>query len=134
KLLTPYLSEGANIVVQDAGNILLISERRSNLRKLLDIVDIFDTNVFEGERVRLYPIRQVLARDIAADLDRIMAGYGLSQNGSAIRFIAIDRLNSILAISSNPTVFSEVEKWIDRLEQPAAESAGVQNYVYKVKN
>src|SRR5436190_19532311 len=53
RLLTPYLSEGGTIVVHDSGNVLLISDRRSNLRKLLQIVDIFDTNAFEGERVRL---------------------------------------------------------------------------------
>src|SRR5262249_34298520 len=46
RLLTPYLSEGANIVTHDAGNILLLSERRSNLRKLLEIIDVFDTKVF----------------------------------------------------------------------------------------
>lgn len=58
QLLTPYLGEGANIVVHDAGNILLVSERRGNLRKLLEIVDVFDTDVFEGERVRLFPGRE----------------------------------------------------------------------------
>ena len=132
-LLTPYLSEGANIVSHDAGNILLVSERRSNLRKLLEIVDIFDTNIFEGERVRMFPVTQVLASDLVLDLEKIMAGYGLSTTGSAVRFIALDRLNSILAISSNPTVFAEVERWIERLQQPSA-SAGVRNYVYKVRN
>ena len=54
----PYLSEGANIVSYDAGNILLVSERRSNLRKLLDIIDIFDNKVFEGDRVRLLPVQK----------------------------------------------------------------------------
>src|SRR5262245_28473237 len=36
KLLTPYLTEGANMIAHETGGILLISERRSNLRKLLD--------------------------------------------------------------------------------------------------
>src|SRR5262249_13116093 len=102
-------------------------------RKLLDIVDIFDTNVFEGGRVRIYPVRQVQARDLVNDLERILAGYGFSQTGSAIRFVAIDRLNAILAISSNPEVLTEVEKWIGRL-QKGGETAGVRNYVYKVRN
>jgi general secretion pathway protein D len=36
KLLTPYLTEGANIAVMDTGGILLVTERKSNLRKLLN--------------------------------------------------------------------------------------------------
>lgn len=133
RLLNPYLSEGANIVVHDAGNILLVSERRSNLRKLLEIIDVFDTNVFEGERIRMFQVKDVLARDVVGDLERIFAGYGFSTSSSAIRFLAIDRLNAVLVISSNPTVFPEVEKWVARLEDPGP-TAGVRNYVYKVKN
>ena len=133
RLLTPYVSEGGNIVVHDAGNILLITERRSNLRKLLEVVDIFDTNAFEGERVRMMPVANNVARDLIPDLRSIFAGYALSENATAIRFVPFDRLNSILVITPNPAVFPEVEKWLERLDQPAA-NAGVRNFVYKVKN
>ncbi len=133
QLLTPYLSEGANIVVHEAGNILLISERRGNLVKLLEIVDVFDTNVFEGERVRLFPIENNLAADLVQDLVTIFAGYALSEGRGAIRFVAIERMNSVLVVSPNVAVFGEVQKWLDRLDQPL-QTAGVRNYVYRVRN
>lgn len=133
RLLGPYLTEGANVVAHETGNILLISERRSNLRKLLEIVDIFDTNAFEGERVRMYPVKNSFARDLISDLKTIFAGYAFSENQTAIRFVAIDRMNSVLVITPNATVFPEVEKWLDRLDQPLA-TAGVRNFVYKVRN
>ena len=130
QLLSPYMSQGANIVVHEGGNILLVSERRRNLEKLLEIVDIFDTNVFEGERVRLFPIQNNLADDMVDDLSTIFSGYALSQ-ASAIRFVAIERLNSVLVVSPNAAVFEEVQNWLERLDQP---SAGIQNFVYKVQN
>jgi general secretion pathway protein D len=133
KLLTPYLSEGASIVSHDAGNILLLSERRSNLRKLMDLIDIFDTKVFEGDRVRLYPAKNNLVRDLIADLRNVFAGYGLSETGGAIKFLGLDRLNSVLVVTGNPEIFPEVERWINRLDQPLA-TAGIRNYVYKVRN
>ncbi len=134
RLLTPYLSEGANIVVHDAGNIVLLSERRSNLRKLLEIIDVFDSKVFEGDRVRLLPVKNNLVRDLINDLKTIFAGYGFSESGGgAIRFVPLERMNSILVITGNQTIFAEVERWIDRLDQPLA-NAGLRNYVYKVKN
>jgi general secretion pathway protein D len=133
RLLTNYVSEGGNIVAHDTGNILLISERRSNLRKLLEIVDIFDTNAFEGERVRMYPVKNNFARDLIGDLRTIFAGYAFSADATAIRFVPIERMNSVLVITPNATVFPEVEKWLERLDQPIA-TAGLRTYVYKVKN
>jgi general secretion pathway protein D len=132
-LLNPFLSgDGANIVVHNAGNVLMIVERRSNLRKLLEIVDLFDTNVFQDERVRLLQVKNNLARDVVADLSSVFAGYGLS-NTTAIRFVPIERLNSILVMTPNATVFPEVERWLERLDQNTFKS-GIQNYVYHVKN
>jgi len=133
-LLGPFTSgDGASIVAHAAGNILLIVERRSNLRKLLEIVDLFDTNVFQDERVRLYPIANNLAREVVNDLTSVFTGYGLSATATAIRFAAIERINSILVIAPNASVFPEVEKWLARLDQTSLKS-GIRNHVYRVRN
>lgn len=134
-ILTPYLSESGNLVVHDGGNILLITERRSGLRKLLEVIDVFDTNAFEGERVRLFPVKNATARDLIPDLQKIFAGYALSANATAIRFVAMDRINSVLVVTPNRAVFPEVEKWVERLDQPLGMATpDIRNFVYKVRN
>ena len=133
RLLTPYLSEGANIVSHENGNILLVSERRSNLRKLLELIDVFDTKVFEGDRIRLLPVKNTLARDLVNDLKTVFTGYGVAESAGAVRFLNMDRMNSVLVIAGNPDIFAEVERWVERLDQPVV-TAGYRNYVYKVKN
>ena len=132
-LLSPYLGEAGNIVVHSSGNILLITERTRNLNKLLGIIDIFDSGVFEGERVRMFPVENAFPSDLIPDLRSIFAGYALSSTDSAIQFVAMERLNSILVVTPNPAVFPEVEMWVDRLDQPL-QTGGVQNFVYRVKN
>lgn len=132
RLLSPYLSEGASMIVQETGNVILVTERRSNLRKLLEIVDIFDTNAFEGERVRMYPVRNNIARQLIEDLRAVISGYAMSET-SAVRLVAIDRLNAILVIAPNAAVFPEVLMWLERLDQPSA-VGGLRTYVYKVRN
>ena len=107
--------------------------RSSNLRKLMEIVDAFDTNVFQDERVRLFPAKNNLASDLVSELNSVFSGYGLSASATPIRFVPIERMNSILVITQNPSVFSEVEKWLARLDQGAVK-AGIRNYVYRVKN
>jgi general secretion pathway protein D len=130
RLLNPYISESGNLVAQ--GSVLLITDRRSNLRKLLDLIDVFDARAFQGERVRLFQVRNNRVKDIVDDLKTVFSGYALSTN-SAIRFLAIDRMNSLLVVTGNPDVFPEVERWLDRLDQPL-QSAGMRNYVYRAKN
>jgi len=133
KILMPYLSEAGTIVVHDTGNIILLTDRRSNIRKLLEIVDIFDTASFQGERIRLLNVKNNRARDVVEDLKTIFSGYGLSEKLSAIRFIVIDRLNSILVVTPNADVFPEIDRWLGVLDQPVV-VAGIRNFVYKVKN
>ncbi|MBI4474842.1 MAG: type II secretion system secretin GspD [Acidobacteria bacterium] len=130
RLLTPYMSEAGNIVAQ--GGLLLITDRRSNLRKLLEIVDEFDASAFHGERVRLLPVKNNRVRDVVEDLKTVFSGYALSTN-TAIRFLPIERMNSVLVVTPNAEVFPEVERWLAQLDQPV-QTAGARNFVYRVKN
>jgi general secretion pathway protein D len=130
RLLMQYLSDAGNIVSQ--GSVLLIADRRSNLRKLLEVIDIFDTRAFQGERVRMLPIKNSRVKDVIDDLKTVFGGYALSTN-TAIRFFPIERMNSVLVVTPNPDVFPEVERWLARLDQPI-QTAGVRNYVYRAKN
>ncbi len=133
EILKSYLSEEGNMVVHETGNILIITENASNLKRLMELVAIFDSDVFQGQRVQLYPIKNNSSKNIVTDLENIFMGYALSSKGSAIKFISIDRINAILAISSNPKSFVEVQKWIEKLDKPA-ENVGIKNYFYKVQN
>jgi general secretion pathway protein D len=133
RVLTPYLSEGGSILVYESGSILMITDRRSNLQKLLGIVDIFDSNAFEGQRVLLVPLSHTMARDVVKDLETVFSAYALAEKTTAIRFVAMDHLNSMLVVTPNAAVLPEVQRWIDRLDQ-AAPPSGFRNAVYKVKN
>ena len=133
KVLEPYLSDGGSMVVHEGGNILIITETAMNLKRLLELVNIFDADVFQNKRVQLYPVKNNRAKSLASDLEKIFAAYALSQKESAIRFVPIDRINAILVVSPSPTSFVEVEKWIQKLDLPG-ENLSVKNYVYKVQN
>ncbi|MEW5975199.1 MAG: type II secretion system secretin GspD [Acidobacteriota bacterium] len=133
KILTPYLSESAHVTVHPEGNILIITENAANLARLLELVDIFDSDVFQKRRVQVYPIKHTRAQNLVEDLEDVFSAYSLSSKESAIKFIPIDRINSILAVSPNPSSFAEIESWIQQLDRPL-ESGGVRNYVYKVEN
>jgi general secretion pathway protein D len=133
EILKSYLSEEGNMVVHETGNILIITESSNNLKRLMELVTIFDSDVFQGQRVQLSPIKNNSSKNVVTDLENIFMGYALSNKGSAIKFISIDRINAILAISSNPRSFPEVQKWIEKLDKPV-DNVGIKNYFYKVQN
>lgn len=132
-ILTPYLSDGGDITYHQKANFLLITETPSNLKKLLELINIFDADVFADKRVQLYSIKHGLAKNLIDDLENIFEGYALSDQ-SAIRFVSIDRINAVLAISSNYRSFGQVEKWVKKLDHPGAVSQGVRNYIFKIQN
>jgi len=133
KILTPFLSEGGHLFSHDAGNVLLVTDSSRSMKRLIEIVALFDTEVFTNQRARLYPIKNSQAQKVAAELKEVFAAYALSSGTSAIRFVPIERINSVLVVTPNPGVAPEVEKWLERLDQPLQET-GIRPFIYRVEN
>jgi len=133
KILSSYLSEAGHIVTHEPGNILLITDTSRSMKRLMELVNIFDTETLVQQRLRLIPVENSQARDLVKDLQEIFRAYALSEKTAAVRFIAIDRMNSILAVASNPGVFQQVQEWVEKLDKPVRRT-GMQNFVYKVEN
>ena len=132
ELLTPFLSQGADITYHGAANFLIVTDTPANIGKLLELVGIFDSEVFGGKRVRVYALENTRASNLALELEIIFAGYAGSEQ-SPIRFLPIPRLNSVLVISPNTGSFEEVDRWIARLDQ-AGQNREIRNYFVKIQN
>ena len=133
KILSSYLSEAGHIVTHEPGNILLITDTSRSLKRLMEMVNLFDTSALEQQRVRLFAIENSQASSLVKDLEEIFKAYALSKEGSAVRFIALERINSILVATPNSEVYSEVQQWIEKLDKPVRRG-GLQNFAYKVEN
>lgn len=133
KILTPFLSEGGHMFSHEGGNILIITDSSRSMARLSELIGQFDTEVFSNQRARLYPVKNSQADKLASELKDVFGAYGLSGATSAVRFIPIERVSSILAITANPSVYPEIERWMERLDQPNTQG-GVRTFVYKVEN
>jgi general secretion pathway protein D len=136
KILQPFMGEGGQLTNYDPANLLIMLDNSRNMRRSLELLSMFDSDTFAGQRVRSFEVKNGRPRDISRELEQIFKSYALSpdQAHAAIRFLPIDRINTILAVAPNPGVFTEVEKWIAKLDIPAKIPAGsIQNNVYKLK-
>jgi general secretion pathway protein D len=134
KLLTPFLGEGAAITPYEPANLLIIQDNSRNMKRTMELIQMFDADSFAGQRVRLFDVTNSRPSDLVKELDSVFKAYALSDKSSAVKFIPVDRINTLIAVAPNPGIFAEVKNWIDKLDVPVKIMAGaVNNYVYRLK-
>jgi len=133
KLIEPFLGEGAKMMVYEPGNLLMILDNSRNMKRTVELVSLFDSDTLAGQRVRLFDIQHGRPSDIAKELEHVFQAMALSEK-TGLRFMPIDRINTIIAVAPNPGVFPEVEKWLAKLDVPLKVTAGsIDNYLYRLK-
>jgi general secretion pathway protein D len=136
KILLPFIGDGAQLTSYDPANLLIILDNSRNMRRTLELINMFDSDTFAGQRVRAFETKNGRPSDVSKELETIFKAIALSgeKGTGAVRFLAIDRINTILAVAPNPGAFAEVEKWLQKLDIPAKQTVGsVDNYIYKLK-
>ena len=137
KLIKPFLSDGADIVEHPPNNILIIGDLASNVKKSLDIIGLFDIDIFTDLRVRIYPILNADVTEVAKEMERIFSSFEVSTKsgrGVGITFTPVTRINSLLVVSSIPDIFGKVEGWLKELDKIPPEGRKFSVFVYYVQN
>jgi general secretion pathway protein D len=137
KIIKPFLSDGADIIEHPPHNIIIIGDLASNVKKSLDIINLFDLDIFTDMRVRIYPILNADVTEVAKEMERIFASFEVSTKsgrGVGITFTPIARINSLLAVSSIPGIFDKVEGWLKELDKIPMEGTKYSVFVYFVQN
>jgi general secretion pathway protein D len=132
KLITPFVSAAGTIVASDTTNTLMVVDKGMNIMKILKLVEVFDVDVFGEFTHSFYKVQYTDVDSLARTLTALFPPLRGAREPN-VRFIALDRLNTLLTISSNPRALSKVEEFIRKLDTPSDEVAP-QVYVYSVRN
>ncbi len=137
KILEPFITDGGELRVDKQRNMLIIGGTPDELQQLQETINIFDVDWLRGMSVGLYPLDYVDPETLKTELDEILGGVeGSSSNellDGLVRSVALERLNSILLISSTQAALREAEIWLYRLDRQG-EQVGQNLYVYNVQN
>ena len=134
KLIQPFLGEGAAAATYDPANLLILQDNNRNMKRTMDLLALFDSDSFVSQRVHLYDVVNGRPTDLVKQLESIFKAVSLSDKSSAVKFVPVDRINTIVAVAPNPGVFDEVGQWLKKLDIPVKAPAGaVDNYVYRLK-
>lgn len=137
KMVKPFLSDGADIIEHPPQNILLLGDIASNIKKCIDLITLFDIDIFTDLRVRIYPVINSDVNEVAKEMERIFASFEVSTKsgrGVGITFTPVTRINSLIVVSSIPNIFEKVEGWLKQLDRTPTDETKYGVFVYYVQN
>ncbi|MGD8644159.1 MAG: type II secretion system secretin GspD [Chromatiales bacterium] len=114
-------------------NLLIASGTEAELRQMLETVDLFDVDQFAGMSVGLFRLNFLDSEQMIEELQTLAADAETGPLSNMVRFMPVQRINSILVITSQPRYLAYIEEWIERLDRSDL-VAGLGLYVYPVKN
>jgi general secretion pathway protein D len=132
KLLKPLVHEKTILQVDNDRNILVASGSSDEMQRVVEMVATFDTNVLKGRSFALFSLAHVDPETVIKELEAVFNNTSGDKDGF-FRFIPIERLNAVLAITHQARYLSDIESWVFRLDKANAASGGSFN-VYKVQN
>ena len=160
-ILRPMAAPEAIVRVDTVRNLLVLVGTRTQAEGWLDIVATFDVDLLKGMSVGVFPLKHVTTGEVEAALRLFSTGAAPAATGApgpgaaaaagaaraaeaaavtsapfygALRILPIERINSVIVVTSRASYLDEARRWIEKLDQPGGNSAEAQLFVYPVQN
>lgn len=133
EILRPLVADRVALNRVTGRNGLLIGGNARDLEHVLELVSVLDVEVLRGKAVALLNPKFAAADQIAKELQSVFENAGVQQGYKPIRFVPIQRLNSVLVIAETQPLVEQALQWMRRLDR--ADNRGErQLIVYSVQN
>src|ERR1700682_3057237 len=93
-MLRPLMPQYAQLAAYAAGNMLILSDRASNVSRLVRIIQRMDES--GDEPIEVIALHNASAADVVRIVNSLNQGQGAEGAGAAVKVVADDRTNSIL--------------------------------------
>lgn len=133
KLLKPLVQEKTILQVDNDRNIIVASGSSDEVQRVVEMASTFDTNVLKGRSFALFSLAHVEPETVIKELEAVFNDKSGDKDAGFFRFIPIERLNAILAITHQARYLNDIESWVLRLDKANTASGGSVN-VYKVQH
>ncbi|WP_282368028.1 type II secretion system secretin GspD [Pseudomonas sp. PS02290] len=132
KLLKPFARDNAFLLVDPARNVLSLAGTPDELANYQDTIDTFDVDWLKGMSIAVYGLQRASVGELMPELQKMFGPDSGMPLAGMVKFLPIERTNSVVAISSQPRYLSEVGDWIHTIDEGGGNEP--QMYVYDVRN
>jgi len=132
KMLAPFAPPGGVLRVDPRRNLVVLGGSRSEVAAMLDVIDTFDVDWLAGMSFGIFQIHSTSAKTMVDELEKVFGDQTEGPLAGVVRFVPVERLNSILVISPRSLYVDRARTWIERLD--VGESETPRLYVYYCEN
>ena len=133
QFVQPLLSHPENMRIDESHNLILFTGSTSERQMVIDTIDEVDVNWMAGRSAGVFPLKVATPDVIIPELEVLSTPFDAGPGaGSTIHFMAMDRLNAILAIANRPEQITDIGRWIERLDR--GNVSGIQFFVYQLQH
>lgn len=133
EVLKPLVQEKTILHVDGTRNILVASGTPDEMARVMDMVGTFDIDVLKGRSFGLFPLAHTEPETIIKELEEVFNKKGKTEDSDFFRFIPIERMNAVMAITHQARYLQDIESWVLRLDKAQSGTGGGVN-VYKVQH
>jgi general secretion pathway protein D len=116
-LLRPLIPQQGHLAAYPAGNMLIISDRASNVARIMRIIERMDES--GDEPIEVIPLHNASASEVVRTLNQLNQGAGAAEGGSPVKLVADERTNSVL-LSGEKSLRLKQKALILNLDTPRA--------------
>ena len=118
-LLRPLIPQSGHLAAYPNGNMLIISDRASNVARIMRIIERMDES--GEEPIEVIALRNASATEVVRTINQLNggAGGGGGEGGSPVKVVADERTNSVL-ISGEKSLRLKVKALVLDLDTPRA--------------
>jgi len=114
-LLRPLIPQQGHLAAYAAGNMLIISDRASNVSRIMKIVQRMDES--GDEPVDVIQLHNASATDLVRTINQLSQGQAAEGAGAAVKVVADERTNSVL-LSGEKSLRLKTKALIINLDTP----------------
>ena len=136
KVIKPFSSKNGEMVEFTKSNIIILFDTAANIQKIVKLVNIIDTDLFEQNEVRFFKVKNANATDLAKELEGIFTSIGIDKatgKGIGLAIVPVERAGMVVAVSPIPNVLDQVQHWVEVLDT-INKDADEQIFIYFLEN
>jgi general secretion pathway protein D len=114
-LLRPLIPQQGHLAAYPSGNMLIISDRASNVNRIMRIIARMDES--GDEPVEVIALRNASAADLVRTVNQLSQGQAAEGGGAPVKIVADERTNSVL-VSGEKSLRLKIKALIVNLDTP----------------
>lgn len=105
------------IEIDAARNLLFLRGSPAAIKEAQTLAGVFDVNWMENMSFVAVPVLTTSPSQLVADIETLLSAGAEGPLSGIVRFVPLERLNSVVIVSSQPEYIEQGKAWIERLDR-----------------